>query len=129
MRGACQGVFADIAGDMRAYLKSRPFCARDADQHFLRHRVRKVAQRSMLAHDEWFDLPGYQAFSPHVPMTVDARYAHVGANIDASSTQVAHAAPDGTRVRWPLYDARGQAVCSYDAVVRDNGDGASIPAP
>jgi hypothetical protein len=84
---------------MRAYLKSRPFCARDADQHFLRHRVRKVAQRSMLAYDEWFDLPGYQAFSPHVPMTVDACYAHVGANIDASSMRGAHAAPDGTRVR------------------------------
>lgn len=43
---------------MRAYLKSRPFSSRYADQHFLRHRVWKVAERSMLAHDEWFDLPG-----------------------------------------------------------------------
>ncbi|MET3379563.1 hypothetical protein [Variovorax paradoxus] len=107
MRGACQGVFADIAGDMRAYLKSRPFCARDADQHFLRHRIRKVAQRSMLANDEWFDLPGNQPFPPHVPMTVDARYAHAGANIGAPSMQVLHEAPDGTPVRWTLYDAAG----------------------
>jgi hypothetical protein len=114
---------------MRAYLKSGPFSARDADQHFLRHRVRKVAERSMLAHDEWVDLPGYQPLPPHVPMTVDARYAHAGANIGASSMQVTHAAPDGTPVRWTLYDAAGQAVCSYDAIVRDSGYGASIPAP
>lgn len=129
MWGACQGVFSDIAGDMRAYLKSRPFSARYADQHFLRHRVWKVAERSVLAHDEWFDLPGNQPFPPHVPMTVDARYAHVGANIGAPSMQVVHEAPDGTQVRWTLYDAKGQAICSYDAVVRDNGYGASIPAP
>ncbi|MGJ7505102.1 tetratricopeptide repeat protein [Variovorax sp. ZT5P49] len=68
MWGACAGIFWDMAGDMRAYLKSRPFSARYADQHFLRHRVWKVAERSMLAHDEWFDLPGNQPFPAHVPM-------------------------------------------------------------
>lgn len=129
MWGACAGVFWDMAGDMRAYLRSRPFSSRYADQHFLRHRVWKVAQRSLLMHDEWFDLPGSQPFPPHVPMTVDARYAHVGANIGAPSMQVVHEAPDGTQVRWTLYDAAGQAVCSYDAVVRDNGYEAGIPAP
>jgi len=32
-------------------------------------------------------------------------------------------------VRWTLYDAQGQAVRSYEAVVRGNGYEASIPAP
>lgn len=129
MWGACTGVLVDMAGEIRAYLGSRPFSARYADQHFLRHRVWKVAERSMLTHDDWFDLPGSQPFPSHVPMTVDARYAHVGANIGAPSMQVVHAAPDGTQVRWTLYDAAGQAVCSYDAVVGDNSYVASIPAP
>jgi hypothetical protein len=129
MWGACRCVFTDMAGDIRAYLKSRPFSSRYADQHFLRHRVWKVAARNMLAHDEWFDLPGNQPFPPHVPMTVDARYAHVGANIGSPSMEVAHVAPDGTPVRWTLHDAGGRAVCSYDAVVRNNSYSVSIPVP
>lgn len=70
-----------------------------------------------------------EPFPPHVPMTADARHARVGANIGVPSMQVAHEAPDGTQVRWTLYDAQGQAVCSYDAVVRGNAYEASIPAP
>ena len=127
--GACTGLFADMAADMRAYLKSGPFSARYADQHFLRHRVWRVARHSVLMHDAWFDLPGSQPFPPHAPMAVEARYAHVGANIGAPSMHVAHAAPDGTRVTWTLYDALGQAVCAYDAVVSGNGFAAGIPAP
>jgi hypothetical protein len=57
-------------------------------------------------------------------MIVDARYAHAGANIGAPSMQVVHEAPDGTPVRRTLYAAAGQTVCSYDAVIRDNGYGA-----
>lgn len=129
MWGACRGVFTDMAGDIRAYLKSRPFSLRYADQHFLRHRVWKVAATSMLTHDEWFGLPGSQPFPPHVPMTVDARYAHVGANIGAPSMEVVHSAPDGTQVWWTLHDATGRAVCSYGAVVRSNSYSVSIPAP
>jgi hypothetical protein len=45
----------------------QPFSARDADQHFLRHRAQKVAERSMLAHDEWFDLPATSPFRPMCP--------------------------------------------------------------
>ncbi|NVM91749.1 hypothetical protein [Variovorax sp. SG517] len=78
---------------------------------------------------EWCDLPGSEPFSPHVPMTVDARYAHVGANIGVPSMHVANEAPDGTQVRWTLHDPQDQTVCSYDAVVRGNGYEASIPAP
>ncbi|WP_126469321.1 hypothetical protein [Variovorax gossypii] len=52
-------------------------------------------------------------------MTVDARYAHVGTNIGAPSMQAVHEAPDGTQVRWTL----------YDAVIRDNGFEAGISAP
>lgn len=129
MWGACTGVFRDVASDMRAYLNSRPFSSRYADQHFLRHRIWKVAERNLIVHDELFDLPGNQPFPSHVPMTVDERYAHVGANIGAPSMHVANEAPDGTQVRWTLYDAWEQAVCSYDAVVRNNGFEASIPAP
>ncbi|MDR6523823.1 hypothetical protein J2789_006525 [Variovorax paradoxus] len=70
-----------------------------------------------------------EPFPPHVPMTADARHAHVGANIGVPSMQVVHEAPDGTQVRWTLYDAQGQAVRSYDAVVRGNAYEASIPAP
>ncbi|SEF19561.1 hypothetical protein ABL840_05290 [Variovorax sp. NFACC27] len=70
-------------------------------------------------HDEWRDLPGSEPFPPHLPMTVDARYAHVGTNIGAPSMQVVHEAPDGTQVRWTL----------YDAVIRNNGFEASIPVP
>lgn len=80
-------------------------------------------------HDEWRDLPGSEPFPPHLSMTVDARQAHVGTNIGAPSMQVVHEAPDGTQVRWTLYDAWEQAVCSYDAVVRNNGFEAGIPAP
>lgn len=127
--GACTGMFRDLAGDMRAYLKGRPFSARYADQHFLRHRVWRVAQHSLLMHDAWFDLPGSLPFPAHAPMAVEPRYAHVGANIGAPSMHVAHAAPDGQPVTWTLYDAAGQAVCAYDAVVSGNGFIAGIPAP
>jgi hypothetical protein len=127
--GACRGMLVDVAGEMRAYLASRPFSERFADQHFLRHRVWQVAQASLLAHDEWFDLPGSQPFPAHAPMAVDARYAHVGANVGAPSMHVAHAAPDGTPVSWTLYDAQGQPVCAYDAVIADNGFTVGIPAP
>lgn len=129
MWGACRGVFTDVAADMRAYLRSRPFSSRYADQHFLRHRVWQVAQGSLCTHDECFGLPDSQPFPPHPPMAVDARYAHVGANIGAPSMHVAHAAPDGTPVHWTLYDDAGQAVCGYDAVVRDGGFHVGIPAP
>lgn len=129
MWGACRGVFTDMAGDIRAYLKSRPFSSRYADQHFLRHRIWKVAATSMLGHDEWFDLSGSQPFPAHVPMTVDPRYAHVGANIGSPSMEVAHSAPDGTPVRWTLHDASGGAVCTYCAVVRNGRYSVSIPAP
>lgn len=129
MWGACRGVFTGMAADMRAYLQSRPFSSRYADQHFLRHRVWQVAQGSLCMHDEWFDLPDSRPFPPHPPMAVDARYAHVGANIGAPSMHVAHAAPDGTPVHWTLYDAEGQAVCGYDAVVRGGGFEVGIPAP
>lgn len=127
--GACRGLLADVEIGMRAYLASRPYSAHFADQHFLRHRVWQVAQRSLLTHDAWFDVPGSLPFPAHAPMAVDARYAHVGANIGAPSMHVAHAAPDGTAVTWTLYDAQGQAVCAYDAVIAGNGFTVGIPAP
>lgn len=111
--GGCRGVLPQMRSLIAEFVASGDYSPTHMDQHFLRQKIWPTLCQSLLAHDSQFDFAGVVKFEP-----ADDSQEHIGANLSAVQIGAPTAAPDGSKIRWTLYDDGGAVVCAYTATVK-----------
>ena len=124
--GGCTGVFPDMRHEIVSFMTQGKRSASHYDQHFLRERLWPTVRQSVLSHDSQFEFFNNVPV-PHVEGARSDGEYHIGANLGFMTMEGKTTHPDGTLIRWTLYDQADNPVCVYETTVQQQRWSANLP--